>query len=330
VPLIEIISEPDLRSAEEARDYLEGVRALLGALDICNCRMQEGTIRCDVNVSVRPAGQEEYGTRVEIKNINSFSGAALAIGYEAERQVSILESGGRVDQETRRWDDSKNASVLMRSKENATDYRYFPESDLDILEVDDTLIDQVRAALPELPVAKFERYKNMGIAEADCRLLVENADKAAYFEKCAEIGGVSPKTAVNWIIGDLTARLNKNMIPTENSPVPPGDLCDMIGMIERGVISNDSGKRILDEMFAGKNSGSPEEIAQRLSLSQVSGEDELRRLVLEVVDANAKSAEDYRNGKSNAFGFIVGQCMKASKGKANPQVINKLLKEILG
>jgi len=333
VPLIEIISEPDLRSAEEAKDYLEGVRMLLGSLDICNCRMQEGTIRCDVNVSVRPAGQAEYGTRIEIKNINSFSGAMLAIEYESNRQIKSLEAGEALNQETRRWDDAKNISVLMRSKENATDYRYFPESDLTALEVSSEWINQIKDSLPELPVAKFERYKNMGIAEADCWLLVENSDKAEYFEQCLKIGGVAPKITVNWIIGDLTARLNKNSIAilSENPPVSPNDLCCIIGMIEKGVISNDSGKKILDEMFAGNNSGeNPEEIVQRLSLAQVSDEDELRRLVTDVVNANQKSAEDYKNGKSNAFGYLVGQCMKASKGKGNPQVINKILREILG
>jgi len=328
VPLIEIISEPDLRSAEEVKDYLEAVRILLAALDICNCRMQEGTIRCDVNISVRPVGQKEYGTRVEIKNINSFSGAMAAIEYESKRQIKLLEENKNVEQETRRWDDAGGVSLILRTKENAVDYRYFSESDLTSLIVNDEWIQQVKDSLPELPVAKFERYRSMGIADADSALLVEQSDKAAYFEKCVQIGGISPKTAVNWIIGDITGRLHKASVSTiEVSPVSPEALCSMISMIERGMISNDSGKRVLDEIFA--NGGAPEEIVQRLSLAQVSDEAELKKIVADVIEANRKSIEDYKNGKTNVFGYIVGQCMKASKGKGNPQIINKLLRELL-
>jgi len=328
VPLIEIISQPDLRSAHEAKDYLEAVRMLLAALDICNCRMQEGTIRCDVNVSVRPVGQKEYGTRVEIKNINTFSGVIPAIEYESMRQIESLEAGIAIMQETRRWDESNNVSVSMRSKEDAADYRYFPEPDLTALVVDDEWVGQVKRSLPELPLARYERYRNLNLPESDSWLLVDNLDKAAFFEKCMQIGGVSPKIAVNWIIGEITARLNKNSISITGSPVSPADICEIINMIDKGLISNDSGKRVLDEMFAD-NGGSPGEIVQRLSLAQVSDEGALIKLVSEVMGANEKSVDDYKNGKTNVLAYLVGQCMKASRGKGNPQVINKLIREYL-
>ena len=327
VPLIEIVSEPDLRSAEEAKDYLEAVRMLLGALDICNCQMQEGTIRCDVNVSVRPHGQSAYGTRVEMKNVNTFSGAMLAIEYEAARQITLIEAGQPFSQETRRWDEHSGVSVPMRTKENAADYRYFPDCDLMPVVVDDTWIKGVRQALPELPVAKFERYRGMGVADAESWLLVESAEKAAFFERCMEIGGGTAKNTANWILGPLMGRLHKAFLSIQDSPVPPVRLCEMLAMIERGTISNDAGKTVLDELFA--NGGTAAEIVERLSLAQVSDEGELRELVEDVVAQNEKSVADYRNGKSNAFGFLVGQCMKASKGKGNPQMINQLLRAIL-
>jgi aspartyl-tRNA(Asn)/glutamyl-tRNA(Gln) amidotransferase subunit B len=330
VPLIEIISEPDLRSAGEVKDYLEAVRALLAALDICSCRMQEGAIRCDVNVSVRPVGQKEYGTKVEMKNVSTFSGAMQAVEYEAQRQIEALRAGKEIIQETRRWDEQKCVSLPMRAKENAADYRYFPESDLGELIIDDEWINKIKLSLPELPVAKFERYRKMGIPDTECRLLSENPDKAVYFEKCAAAGNISAKTAVNWIIGDLTARLNRDFLSVSDSPVAPEDLCAVIAMIEKGVISNDAGKRVLDEMFAHKNnSGTPEEIVEKFSLAQVNDEEELRKLALEVIAANQKSVADYKNGKSNALGFIVGQCMKASKGKGNPQAVNKIIRELI-
>jgi len=327
VALIEIVSEPDLRSAQEVKDYLEAVRVLLGTLDICNCRMQEGVIRCDINVSVRPFGQKEYGTRVEMKNVNTFSGALLAVEYESARQIKLLEEGKTFGQETRRWDDAKGISTPMRTKEGAADYRYFPEPDLVPLVVSDEWIERIRSSLPELPIAKFERYRDLGISEADSRLLVEQVDKAEYFEQCVQIGGVSLKSTVNWIVGDLAARLNKLAIPIERSPVSPKDLCGIIGMVEQGVIHIDGGRRVLDEMFA--SGGSPEQIVQSLSLAQVSDKGELEKIVKAVLDANAQSVADYKNGKSNAFKYLVGQCMKASKGKGNPQIVNELLRGLL-
>lgn len=333
VPLIEIVSEPDLRSGEEVKDFLEAVRMLLAALDICTCQMQEGAIRCDINVSVRPHGQEAYGTRVEMKNVNTFSGAMQAVEYEAARQIKLIEAGETIEQETRRWDNDKGVNLSMRFKEGAADYRYFPESDLVPLVISDEWIEKVRDSIPELPIAKFERYRGMGVSEFESRLLAEpeQQDKAVFFEKCVKIGGTSInlKSAANWIVGDITARLNKVSPPIaiENSPVSPEALCVILGMIERGTISITAGKTVLDEIFA--KGGNPEEIVQRLSLAQVSDEGDLKNIVNDVVASNPQLIESYKNGKTNVLGFLVGQCMKASKGKGNPQIINKLIRDII-
>jgi len=265
-----------------------------------------------------------------MKNISTFTGAMQAVEYESSRQIKMLEEGRTFEQETRRWDDAKGMNFPMRLKEGAADYRYFPEPDLFQLVVTDEWIERVRKSLPELPVQKFERYRNMGVSEDESWLLVEQKDKAEFFEKCAEIGGVSMKSAVNWIVGDLTARLNKSAVSfsIENSPVSPENLCAILKMVENGTISNSAGKTVLDEMF--ENGGNPEDIVKKLSLAQVSDEGDLKNIVKEVLAANPKSIEDYRNGKTNAMSYLVGQCMKASKGKGNPQIINKLMIEMLG
>jgi aspartyl-tRNA(Asn)/glutamyl-tRNA(Gln) amidotransferase subunit B len=327
VPLIEIVSEPDLRSAEEAKDYLEAVRMLLVTLGICNGKMQEGTIRCDVNVSLRPRGSKVYGTRVEMKNVNSFSGAMAAIAYEANRQRQMLVKGMEITQETRRWDEHKNISVPMRTKEDAADYRYFPEPDLPLLVIGDDWLNSIKAALPELPVHKYDRYKGLGVSEPECRALVEHPDKAAYFEECIKIGAGSPKVIANWIFGVVSAWLNKTGADMAGIPVSPQHLCEIIQMVEKGTISNDSGKLIIDQLFI--KGGTPLAIVQSLSLEQVSDETELRELVATVLSNNTKSVNDYKNGKTNALTYIAGQCMKASKGKGNPQLINKILRELL-
>jgi aspartyl-tRNA(Asn)/glutamyl-tRNA(Gln) amidotransferase subunit B len=327
VPLIEIVSEPDIRSSAEAKDYLEAVRMLLASLDICDCRMQEGSIRCDINVSVRPEGQKEYGTRVEMKNVNTFSGAMRAIEYESKRQIEVLEAGGTIDQETRRWDDLNGVNILLRSKEDAHDYRYFPEPDLLPIVIDDAWLEEIKASIPELPLAKYERYRALGIPEFEAWLLVDSIEKAEFFEQCIEIGGISLKTAANWITGDVTALLNAKNLPIEKSPVSPEALCKILGMVENNKISLNAGKTVLNEIF--EQGGEPTEIVSRLSLAQVSDEAELMALAREVLAENEKSVADYKNGKSNALGFLVGQCMRRSKGKGNPQILNKLLKELL-
>ncbi|MCL2407053.1 MAG: Asp-tRNA(Asn)/Glu-tRNA(Gln) amidotransferase subunit GatB [Defluviitaleaceae bacterium] len=329
VPLIEIVTEPDFRSSGEVKDFFEAVRTLLGVLNICNGRMQEGVLRADVNVSVRPAGQAEFGTRVEMKNINSFSGAVLAIEYESARQIEILENGNgsAVLQETRRWDEGKNISIPMRAKDSVADYRYFTDMDLASIVVDDEWLAQITDGMPELPIPKFLRYRGMGIPEQESRLLVENADKAAYFEECVSVGGatVSAKSLATWVFGDIQARINKLGMSINDSPVRPVDLCRILGMFESGEISINAAREVLDEMFA--NGGTPDEIVKRLGLVQVNDEGELKEIVASVLAANDKSVADYKNGKSNALAYLVGQCMKASKGKANPVIINRLLLE---
>jgi len=327
VPLLEIVTEPDLRSGDEAKDLLEALRMLLATLDICNCKMQEGAIRCDINVSVRPLGQTEYGTRVEMKNVSTFSGAILAIEYESNRQIELIESGSAVSQETRRWDEQENKSVSMRTKENAADYRYFPEPNLTPVIVDDAWLKAMEETLPELPIPKFDRYRSLNIPESESWMLVEQLDKAFFFEKCTELGA-NPRNAANWILGHITARLNKSGISINDSPLSAAALCEILELVEKAKINLDAGKRVADEIF--DNGGSPAEIVEKLSLAQVSDKGELEQLITEVLKANEKSVTDYKNGKTNAFGFLVGQCMKASKGKANPQIINSLLKEALG
>ncbi|MCL2357245.1 MAG: Asp-tRNA(Asn)/Glu-tRNA(Gln) amidotransferase subunit GatB [Defluviitaleaceae bacterium] len=363
VPLIEIVTEPDFRSGEEVKDFLESLRTLLLTLDICNCKMQEGAIRCDINVSVRPAGQAEYGTRVEMKNVNTFSGAILAIEYEASRQIEIINGGGQIFQETRRWDEQREESVLMRSKENAADYRYFPEANLVQLVVSDDWIAEISAEMPELPIPKLERYKSLGVPAAESHMLIEQVSKARFFE-AAVAAGANPKNAAVWTMGHITARLNKVGMAISDAPVTPADLAAVLEMIAAKKISIDSGKLVIDEVFdtrarlAGNGHRGQEseaahsleagraetadsaevadsietvgEIVERLSLAQVSDEGEIKKLVAEILAANEKSVEDYKNGKKNAFAFLVGQCMKASKGKANPQVVNELIREALG
>lgn len=330
VPLIEIVSEPDLRSPEEVKDYLDAVRMLLGTLDICNTQMQEGTIRCDVNVSVRPVGQEAFGTRVEMKNVSTFSGAMQAVAYESARQIKLLEEGKTFAQETRRWDENKGESHPMRLKETAADYRYFPEADLTPLVVDDEWIEGVKKNLPELPVPKYERYLERGIGKAEAKMLLEFPDRAAFFESAAT-GTVSSnknlKNLANWIFGPVSAISKKTAVAFEDSKLKPGDLCDILTMVEQKRINIDAGRLVMEEIFT--SGGTAEEVVKKLSLEQVSDEGALKQLVSEVLAANEKSIEDYRNGKKNAFTFLVGQCMKASKGKGNPQVVNELLKAAL-
>ncbi|MCL1845386.1 MAG: Asp-tRNA(Asn)/Glu-tRNA(Gln) amidotransferase subunit GatB [Defluviitaleaceae bacterium] len=333
VPLIEIVTEPDFRSGEEVKNFLEALRTMLLTLDICNCKMQEGAMRCDINVSVRPEGQKEFGTRVEMKNVNTFSGAILAIEFEAARQIALLESGGRLFQETRRWDEQLEESVAMRTKEDAADYRYFRDPNLVPLVISDEWIAEIAADLPELPIPKLERYKSLGVPTAESHMLIEQVDKSRFFEAAITLGA-NPKNAAIWTMGHITARLNKVGMAIADAPVSAADLHAVLEMVAAKKISIDSGKLVIDEIFdaheRGEKPASPDEIVQKKSLAQVSDEGEIKRLVEEVLAANEKSVADYKGGKQNAFAFLVGQCMKASKGKANPQVVNELIRAALG
>lgn len=327
VPLIEIVSEPDLRSSKEAKAYLDTIRAILIYLGISDGKMQEGSIRCDINVSVHRPG-EPFGQRTEMKNVNTFSGAVRAIEYEAARQIELLESGGVISQETRRWDDAKGQNTLLRSKENAEDYRYFPEPDLSTIVLEQAALDAIKASIPELPNKKLVRYmREFALPEEDARLLVEQMDKAAYFEELTALGKIKPKSASNWILGDISRLTNETGKTVPELGLPAERLAELIAMAETGRISSSAAKAVLEEML--KTGRPAEAIVSEKGLEQVSDTSALQTIVDEVVANNQKSLDDYRNGKTNALGFLVGQCMKASKGKGNPALMKEMLLKIL-
>lgn len=323
VPLIEIVSEPDMRSSSEAKAYLETLKSILQYLGICDCKMQEGSIRCDVNVSVHKPG-EPFGTRSEMKNVNSFSAAVRGIDYEVNRQIEILKAGGKVEQETRRWDDQKGISVSMRSKEDAQDYRYFPEPDLLTIVVDKERIDALKAEIPELPNKKLIRYiKEYGLSLKEATAISENVDKAGFFDECVNNSNVSPKSVCNWLLGDIAKYENANNISVRDTLLTPSKLVELIKIIDSGKISNAAGKTVFDIIITKDESIS--DIIESKSLAQISDASALESIADEVLSQNEKSVNDYKNGKTNALGFLVGQCMKASKGKANPSMMKEII-----
>ncbi|HCC00411.1 MAG TPA: Asp-tRNA(Asn)/Glu-tRNA(Gln) amidotransferase GatCAB subunit B [Ruminococcaceae bacterium] len=328
VPLIEIVSEPDLRSAAEAKAYMETIRSILLALGISDGKMQEGSIRADVNVSVRPKGSKEFGNRCEMKNVNSFNGAYHAIVYEAKRQIELLGKGGTVEQETRRWDDAQGKNCLMRSKENAQDYRYFPEPDLGVIVLDEDYLQTLKGTIPELPNKRQMRYmQNYALSEFDAGLLANDLDRATFFESCLKCNGVSAKAIANWMNGDIARLLGDSGKILSESQVTPAKLAKLVQLIEKSTISNTAGKTVLEEIF--KNGGEPEEIVKAKGLAQVSDASELESLVKDILAQNEKSVADYKKGKTNAAGYLIGQCMRASKGKANPQMVRSLVQKAL-
>lgn len=327
VPLVEIVSEPDMRSAEEAKVFLEKLKAILEYTGVSDCKMQEGSLRADVNLSVRPRGQKEFGTRTEMKNLNSFRAIVRAVESEANRQINELESGGVIVQETRRWDDNKGISYAMRSKEEAHDYRYFPEPDLAPIVLEKDWIDAVRKSLPELPEARKERYiKEFGLPEYDASILTGSKLFADFFEeaveKCSNVKAVS-----NWIMGDLMRILKERDMEADKIPFPAEYLARMVEMIDKGKISGTIAKKVFEKMFeTGKT---PESIVKEEGLEVVSDEGALAEVVKNILLNHPQSIADYKSGKGKALGFLVGQAMKETKGKANPQLINKLLKDEL-
>ncbi len=324
VPLIEIVSEPDLRGAEDAKAYLEAITSILLYLGISDAKMQEGSVRADVNVSVRPVGQKEFGTRTEMKNVNSFGAVYRAIQYESARQIDILEAGGVIDQETRRWDDAKGESVLMRSKEDAQDYRYFPDPDLLTFEVSEAHVQALKDSVPELPVAKTLRYvKTFGLVQIDAQLLASNKARAAFFDECVALGKNEPKLIANWIIGDIAKYLNENRLEITDTALTVEGLSEMITLIEKGTISNTAGKAVLEVLL--KEEKSPAAIVAEQGLAQISDNSALQSIVDEVLAANTKAVDDYKKGKTNVAGFLVGQCMRASKGKGNPGILREMV-----
>lgn len=326
-PLIEIVTEPDIRSAEEARAFLESIKAILEYLEVCDCKMEQGSLRCDVNVSVRQEGALEYGTRTEMKNLNSFRSVIRAIESESRRHIEAIEYGEEIIQETRKWDDDKGISFSMRDKEEAQDYRYFPDPDLVYIAIDDEKIESIRKNLPELPAARRERYvQEYEIPRYDAELITNSKYLANFFESCVSLGA-TPKVVSNWLLGDVAKILNEKAATAEEIPFSPEHLAKLIEIIENGTISNTAGKKVLEELF--KNPRDPEAIVKEKGLVQISDEGELLKVIIQVIDENPRSLEDYKAGKKKAMGFLVGQTMRATKGQGNPQMINKLLKEEL-
>lgn len=327
VPLIEIVSEPDIRSAKEAVEYMQTLKSILEYLEICDCKMQEGSLRCDVNLSVRPVGQKEFGTRTETKNLNSFKAIQNSIEFETKRQIEVLENGGTIYQETRRFDDAKGIGYAMRSKEDAHDYRYFPEPDLAPIVLSEEYIKNIQDSLPEMPHVKKDRYiKEFMIPEYDADVLTSSKHTAMYFEKVANLSG-NAKAAANWIMGDFARMLNEAEIQINESKIKEEDLAQLIKLIDKGTISSKIAKTVFEDMF---NTGdTPQSIVDKKGLVQISDEGAILKIVEEVVAANPQSVADYKAGKDRALGFLVGQIMKQTKGKANPAMVNKMLLEIL-
>ena len=324
VPLIEIVSEPDLRSAEEAKAYLETITTILLYLGISDAKMQEGSVRCDVNVSVRPKGATEFGTRCEMKNVNSFGAVYRAIVYESERQMEVLASGGTIQQETRRWDDAKGKSIVMRSKEDAQDYRYFPDPDLLTFVVSDEKIASLKASLPELPTAKTLRYvKDFGLQKVDAQLLSVNKARADFFDSCVALGRCEAKTVANWVLGDIAKLLNEQRVEITDTALTPDHLVGMIELINKGTISNTAAKTVLEEIMA--KDIEPEEVVKEKGLAQISDASALTGIVDKVLADNPKAVADYKKGKTNVAGFLVGQCMRATRGQGNPATLRDMV-----
>ncbi|MDF9407245.1 MAG: Aspartyl/glutamyl-tRNA(Asn/Gln) amidotransferase subunit B [Pelotomaculum sp. PtaB.Bin013] len=327
VPLIEIVSEPDLRSPEEAYEYLNKLKAIIQYTGVSDCKMEEGSLRCDANVSVRPAGSKEFGTKTEIKNMNSFKALQKALTYEVERQIEVVEDGGRIIQETRTWDEGKGVTLSMRSKEYAHDYRYLPDPDLVPMVIDREWVEDIKRSLPELPDDRKERYvSEFGLPAYDAMVLTNTKELADYFEACVAAYS-NPKAVSNWVMGDLSRLLNANNTDITSCPIKPEQLAAMLQLLEKGTISGKIAKTVFEEMFAsGKDA---ETIVKEKGLVQISDEGAIAAIVDDVIAKNQKSVEDFRAGKDRALGFLVGQVMKASRGKANPELVNKLLKERL-
>ena len=329
VPLIEIVSEPDMRSSAEAHAYLETIKSILQYLNISDCKMQEGSIRCDVNVSVHKPG-EPFGTRSEMKNVNSFSAAVRGIDFEVNRQIEILEAGGEVVQETRRWDDTKGESLSMRSKEDAQDYRYFPEPDLLTIVVDKDRIEKLKSEIPELPNKKLVRYvKEFGLSQKDASFISEDIEKSSLFDECVSDNPKLAKSVSNWILSDVAKYCNETGKKISDTKLTADKLLYIIKLIGDGKISNSAGKTIFEIII--NDDKDIDEIIKEKSLAQVSDASALEAIADEVIANNKKSVNDYKNGKTNALGYLVGQCMKASKGQANPGMMKEIiLKKIEG
>ncbi|MDH6363182.1 aspartyl-tRNA(Asn)/glutamyl-tRNA(Gln) amidotransferase subunit B [Enterococcus sp. PF1-24] len=326
-PLIEIVSEADMRSPEEAYAYLEALRSIVQFTDVSDVKMEEGSMRCDANISLRPYGQEEFGTKTELKNLNSMTFVKKGLAFEEIRQAKVLLSGGVIEQETRRFDETTNKTILMRVKEGSSDYRYFPEPDIPKFVIADEWIEKVRASLPEMPASRRQRYINeLGLPEYDAMVLTLTKQMSDFFEDTLK-AGADAKQASNWLMGEVSAYLNSEKLALEETKLTPQNLAEMIALIEDGTISSKMAKKVFKELI--ENGGAAKEVVEAKGLVQLSDPAQLLPIINEILDNNEKSVEDFKNGKDRAVGFLVGQIMKATKGQANPGIVNKLLKEEL-
>lgn len=324
-PLIEIVSEADMRSPEEAYAYLEKLKSIIQYTGVSDCKMEEGSLRCDANISLRPVGQEEFGTKAELKNLNSFNYVRRGLEHEEIRQEKVLLSGGLIEQETRRFDESTGETILMRVKEGSDDYRYFPEPDLLELHIDEEWKERVRASIPELPDARKKRYvEELGLPAYDAMVLTLTKEMSDFFEATLVAGG-DAKLSSNWLMGEVSAYLNSNQKELSDVALTPEGLAGMIQLIQEGTISSKIAKKVFKELI--ENGGDAKKIVKEKGLVQISDDATLRKFVTDALDANPQSIEDFKNGKDRAIGFLVGQIMKASKGQANPPMVNKILLE---
>lgn len=324
VPLLEIVTEPDIKTPEQARIFTQELKSIMEHLEVSDCKMEEGSLRCDANISLRRSGSSELGVKTEVKNMNSFRALYRALEHEIARQEQLLASGGEVIQETRHWDADANVTMPLRTKEYAYDYRYFPEPDLVPLELDRPFIDEVKAGLPELPAERRGRFlKDFALPAHDASLLISSKAMGDFFEAVVA-EGASPKAASNWMMGELSAYLNAQNMEIEGLRVTPAQLAAMIGMMDKGTISGKIAKSVFEEMLStGKD---PDIIVKERGITQISDEEDLIALIAEVIEENPGSVEDYRGGKEKAMGFLVGQVMRKTKGRANPQLVNELLR----
>ncbi|MEH7115618.1 Asp-tRNA(Asn)/Glu-tRNA(Gln) amidotransferase subunit GatB [Neobacillus niacini] len=326
-PLVEIVSEPDIRTPDEAYAYLEKLKSIIQFTGVSDCKMEEGSLRCDANISIRPVGQEEFGTKTELKNLNSFNFVRKGLEFEEERQREVITQGGKIDQETRRFDEATGATLLMRVKEGSDDYRYFPEPDLLDIYIDEEWKARIAAEIPELPDQRQKRYvEELGLPVYDAKVLTGTKEMSDFFEGTVA-AGAEAKLASNWMMGDVSAYLNAEGKELHQIALTPEGLASMIKLITNGTISSKIAKTVFNELI--ENGGDAEAIVKEKGLVQISDEGTLLKIISEVLDANPQSIEDFKNGKSKAVGFLVGQLMKATKGQANPQLVNQLLNQEL-
>ncbi|GAA0362016.1 Asp-tRNA(Asn)/Glu-tRNA(Gln) amidotransferase subunit GatB [Bacillus horti] len=322
-PLVEIVSEPDIRTPEEAYAYLEKLKAILQYTEVSDCKMEEGSLRCDANISIRPFGQEKLGTRTELKNMNTFKGVQRGLEHEEKRQADVLLAGGEVIQETRRWDEGKGETIVMRGKEEAHDYRYFPDPDLVKIHIDQAMLERIKETIPELPDAKKARYmEQFGLSSYDAGVLTASKKLADFYDRTTEYCK-DAKLVANWVMGEVSAYLNANDKELDQVALTPEALGKLVSLIEQGTISGKIAKTVFKDLM--EQGGDPEQIVKDKGLVQISDEGELAKIVNEILDSNQASIDDFKAGKEKAIGFLVGQVMKATKGKANPPLVNKLL-----